>query len=141
MTEYAIIIETYREEPDAQQTKIYHRIDMTKRNNLAWRSIEAFKYGKRSDSTASDSYKNRCCIAPNRRYLVKFNEEEWLEEEKDAYASYLTMPNVRLNARQNPDNYVYVDHDSIFAFYRHINFDRKRRRYLKEGEFFLEDYA
>ncbi len=158
MIDEVIFLEISRDVPSSgTDHKCTHWVNMLKRptdkyGHYQWIiSMDRFSCGGiRSDATPQEKkiYRAGWNWSPTALYINKHSEKEFIEDSKrtdesirrtlekyppkegeirEPWISDLDLPRIR--------------HENIFAFYRHIGFDWKRKRYLKNGEFFLADYA
>jgi hypothetical protein len=93
-------------------------------------SLTYFREGKRAGATKRQQilYTDTCCWKQDGTLFFCIPKEQWEAEDQREVASFkrqgvtdwiseLTLPR--------------IEHETIYAFYEYIGFDRKRRKYIK----------
>lgn len=122
---------------DRGSNRVIHRIAMPDYDEPGWYtqtiSLSAFHTGRRRGATAEERRTRRdgCCWAPGRLYYCLHNREEDWHREQDRLQARMAEHGISYPDERQCET---IEHDSIYAFYEHIGFDRKRRRYKDDND-------
>ena len=119
---------------DDAKKRIIHKIKMPDFNEKGFyqqaTSFEAFRSGKRKGASKRDKeiYRHTCCWAPDGLYCcTEPDEKAWLTNNDRLIKS---LKKYGLNTDDIDETKCHtIYHENIYAFYKYIGFDRKRRAY------------
>jgi hypothetical protein len=113
---------------ELEKGRVIHRVKIPgiseKSGYRSISSLNAFNCGIKRSASKEDRrlHRDGCCWSHDSLYIGK-REEQWREDQER------TAKNPHL-AHLDERNMPIIEHESIWAFYKHIGFDHKKRRYV-----------